>query len=188
MRFASRVVALLLVLVALLVPLAADASNGPCPDDPVLSAQCLTMAPPYYVVINRSVEHLYPERTGTGCEPIILNNPACTDCVGTACTSIDVEAKVCQFLPRPPFGETHVVYEMCCDCATDPDGNWLVRVRDLQPNGSCPVREGTRWVPGLPPGTGIDLPTPLVVGGLAVIGLGLLGAGILLRRRALRSA
>jgi hypothetical protein len=188
MRSSLRVVALLLVLLALLVPLAAQASSGPCPDDPVLSANCLTMAPPYYVVINRSVEYLYPERSGTGCQPIILNNPGCTDCTGAACTSIDVEAKVCQYLPRPPFGETHVVYEMCCNCATDPGGDWLVRVRDLQPNGSCPVREGSRWVPGLPPGTGIDLPTPIIVGGLAVIGLGLLSAGVVVRRRVLRSA
>jgi hypothetical protein len=44
------------------------------------------------------------------------------------------------------------------------------------------------WQDGLPPGTGIDLPAPVIVGGLAVIGAGLLAAGILVRRRTLHTA
>lgn len=185
MRSTLRIAAFLLVLVALLIPMAVSAQE-PCPDDPVLAADCNQTAPPYYVVINRSVEYLYPDRPGTGCQPIILNNPDCTDCMTGDCATIDVEATVCSTLPAPPVGEEHIVYEMCCNCATDPGGSWLVRVRDLQPNGSCPVREGSQWVPGLPPGTGIDLPTPVIVGGLATLGVGLLAAGLLVRRRALR--
>lgn len=187
MRSTLRIAALALVLLVLVVPLAAHASNGPCPDDPQLSRTCVNQAPPYYVVINRSVEYLYPTRPGTGCQPIILKNPNCRDCTSAECAAIDVEGKVCRTLPPPPAGETYVVYEMCCECAANPNGAWLVRVRDLQPDGSCPLRSKD-WVEGLPLGTGIDLPVPIIVGGLTVAGLGLLGAGLLVRRRAVRTA
>ncbi len=187
MRSTVRVATLVLVLLALLVPLGTYASGGPCPDDPELSRTCVNQAPPYYVVINRSVEYLYPERPGTGCQPIILKHPECRDCYSPECTAIDVEAEVCQFLPLPPPGPAPIVYEMCCACAINPQGEWLVRVRELQPDGSCPLRGNGEWVEGLPPGTGIDLPAPIIVGGLAVAGAGLLAAGILVRRRAVRA-
>ena len=187
MRSVVRIAALVLVLLVLLVPLVIQASNGPCPDDPVLSQDCVGTAPPYYVVINRSVEYLYPQRPGTGCQPIILQNPDCKDCMSSECTSIDVEAKVCSTLPPPPAGETAIVYEMCCACAINPDGDWLVRVRDLQPDGTCPLREPGEWIEGLPPGTGVDLPAPVIIGVLAVLGAGLLAAGVVVRRRTLRA-
>jgi hypothetical protein len=41
------------------------------------------------------------------------------------------------------------------------------------------------WYDGLPPGTGIDLPAPVIIGGLALMGGGLLAAGVLVRRRTL---
>ncbi len=188
MRSTLRIAALGLVLLALLVPLVTHASNGPCPDDPELSKTCISVAPPYYVVINRSVEYLYPERPGTGCQPIILNHPDCRDCMSAECTAIDVEDEVCQYLPRPPVGESHVVYEMCCACEVIPEGEWLVRVRDLQSDGTCPLRDPGEWAEGLPPGTGIDLPAPFIIGGLAAIGAGLLAAGVLVRRRTPRIA
>jgi hypothetical protein len=40
----------------------------------------------------------------------------------------------------------------------------------------------------LPPGTGIDLPAPVILGGLVAIGAVLLAAGLLVRRRTLRVA
>ncbi len=188
MRSTLRITALILVLLVLLVPVAGYASGGPCPDDPELSKTCVKEAPPYYVVINRAEEHLYPERPGSGCQPIILKHPDCKDCVSTECDDIDVEAEVCKLLPPPPAGETYVVYEMCCACAIDPAGEWLVRTRDLQPDGTCPIRAPGDWVEGLPPGTGIDLPAPFIVGGLAVIGVALLAAGVVVRRRIVRAA
>jgi hypothetical protein len=192
MRSTLRIMAFILVLLALLAPLAAYASDGPCPDDPVLSKECDTEIPPYYVVINRSVEHLYPERPGTGCQPIILKHPECQNCCqGAECLppAIDVEKEVCQYLPPPPTGETHVLYEMCCDCTTDPGGEWFFRVRLLQDDGTCPIDpENEGCYPGLPPGTGINLPAPVIVGGLAIIGAVLLAAGALVRRRTLRMA
>jgi hypothetical protein len=44
------------------------------------------------------------------------------------------------------------------------------------------------WTDGLPPGTGIDLPAPVIVAGLAALGAGLLAAGLVLRRRTVRMA
>jgi hypothetical protein len=187
MRSTLRISALILVLLALLVPLATYASDGPCPDDPILSENCVPDTPPYYIVINRAVEHLYPERPGSGCQPIILKHPECLDCFSPECTAIDVETEVCQYLPSPPTGQTHVVYEMCCACAVDPNGVWQFRVRLLDEYGKCPLDpENAKWVEALPPGTGIDLPAPLIVGGLAAIGAGLLAAGVIVRRRTLR--
>ena len=96
MRSTLRFLALILVLSALLLPLATYASNGPCPDDPTGSATCNTVAPPWYVVVNRTVADL--NRPGTGCQPIILSHPECTDCLDITC-NIDVQTEVCQWLP-----------------------------------------------------------------------------------------
>lgn len=191
MRSVLRGTALVLVLLILLVPLAAYASDGgPCPDDPELSKTCNQTAPPYYVVINRSVEYL--DRPGTGCQPIILKHPDCEDCQTGACTSIDVEAEVCQTVLKgevPATDPPAILYEMCCACATDPDGEWMFRVRLLNHDGDCPIDpDNPDWITDLPVGTGIDLPAPLIIGGLAVMGLALLAVGVGLRRRALKAA
>jgi hypothetical protein len=85
-------------------------------------------------------------------------------------------------------GADPILYELCCDCSTA-EGSWKYRLREWRADGTCPVvqpQEG--WLDGLPPGTGIDLPTPVIVGGLALIGAGLLAAGVLVRRRALKTA
>jgi len=188
MRSTIRIAALILMFVVLLVPLAVNASNGPCPDDPVLSASCNPTAPPYYVVINRTQEHLW-DRPGTGCQPFILQHPECTTCDTSGdpnCSGIDVDAEVCQAVLSARGAAPGTVYEMCCNCATNPNGYWVYRERHFD-GTSCP--NPGRWVEGqLPPGTGIDLPTPLIVGGLVVLGFGLLGAGLLVRRRTVRVA
>jgi hypothetical protein len=44
------------------------------------------------------------------------------------------------------------------------------------------------WEEGLPPDTGIDLPAPIIVGGLALLGAALLAVGTVMRRRAPRLA
>lgn len=36
---------------------------------------------------------------------------------------------------------------------------------------------------GYPPSTGVELPTPYIVGGVALVGVGLVAAGLFLRRR-----
>jgi hypothetical protein len=187
MRSIFRTIALILVL---LVPLVAYAGGGgPCPDDLELSKNCDNDPPPYYVVINRSVEYL--DRPGTGCQPIILKHPDCTDCTGAACTSIDVEAEVCKPLLTgkvPAADPPWPLYEMCCACAANPDGDWMFRVRNLDQAGNCPVSvDNPDWIPGLPPSTGIDLPTPVIVGGLAIMGLALLVVGVELRRRTVKA-
>jgi hypothetical protein len=141
------------------------------------------------VVVNRSVEYLPWDRPGTGCQPFILANPNCKDCAtpDASCAAIDVEAKLCQPYLRAATGTTETVYEMCCNCATNPAGDWVYRIRTLDDQGNCPITsEG--WQRGLPPNTGIDLPVPVIVGGLALIGAGLLAAGMLVRRRTLRTA
>jgi hypothetical protein len=188
MRAILRLAVLVLVLLVLLVPLISYASDGPCPDDPVASKNCNSVAPPYYIVVNRSEEHLL-DRPGTGCQPFILKHPDCTDCFiagDSPCIGIDVDVEVCQAVMAPrglPAGD---VYEMCCACATDPGGEWLYRIRHFD-GSSCPTQDWG-FQEGLPPGTGIDLPAPLIIGGLAVIGAGLLAAGVLVRRRALHTA
>lgn len=188
MRFTIRVAAIVLVIAALLVPLVGFASDGPCPDDP--NVPCVSTTPPFYVVINRGFEDL--NRTGSGCQPIILNHPECTDCCGEsqACAdaNYDIESRVCPMLAKKVSwtqeNQTEIVYQMCCNCATDPDGEWRFRIRELRRDGTCPVSEQN---PGcyedLPPGTGIDLPVPFIVGGLATIGIGLLAVGVVVRRR-----
>lgn len=189
MRSIMKVTVFVLILLVLQVPVAIYASNGPCPDDPVASASCVQETPPYYVVINRSVEYLYPDRPGSGCQPIILKHPECLDCTSAECAAIDVETEVCQYLPPPAPGDTDIVYEMCCNCATDPAGVWLFRIRELQPDGSCPITQPAEgWLQGLPPGTGVDLPAPVIIGGLVALGLALIAVGVLVRRRSLRPA
>jgi hypothetical protein len=186
MRSTLRVAALVLVLLTLLVPLVVRASDGPCPDDP--SIECLTEAPPFYVVTNRTFEDL--DRAGTGCQPIILKNP---DLVCCEESPPELESTVCPNLASEVAwaddDDTEIVYEMCCDCSTDTEGVWTYRVRLLHEDGTCPIDdENPDCYPGLPPGTGIDLPAPLIVGGLALIGAGLLAAGVLVRRQTVRAA
>jgi hypothetical protein len=182
MRSIFRTVMWILVL---LVPLVAYASGGPCPDDVELSKSCDNDPPPFYVVINRSVEAL--DRPGTGCQPIILQHPDCKDCTGSDCAAIDVEAEVCKPLLAgkvPPAESPWVLYEMCCACAADPAGTWLFHVRLLDPDGNCPISsDNPDWIEGLPPSTGVNLPAPVIVGGLAATGLALLAVGVALRRR-----
>lgn len=193
MRSTLRLAGLILVLLLLLlVPLAARASDGPCPDDPVASKNCAREAPPYYVVSNRSFERLGPEY-GTGCQPWILNNPDCTDCDSESdechAAAVDVEQTICGFGEMPDAGaqEGDVLYEMCCNCpASDPAGTWMYRERILQKNPDTGVWECPDpgpWQTGLPPNTGIELPAPLIISGLAVVGAVLVAAGMLLRRR-----
>ncbi|MGD8904334.1 MAG: hypothetical protein PVI67_12275 [Anaerolineae bacterium] len=183
MRSILRVSALILVLLALMMPLVAYA-QVPCPDD--LTVECLPDAPPYFVVTNREEEHL-ADRPGTGCQPFILANPDCKDCAtDAACLAIDINADVCEAVMAPrglPAGD---VYEMCCACAVDPTGDWVYRVWYF--DGSTCTLESEGWEEGLPPGTGIDLPAPLIIGGAVVLGAGLLAAGLLVRRRSMQVA
>jgi hypothetical protein len=190
MRSALRSLILILVLLGLFIPLTGYASGGPCPDDPVLSKDCEKTAPPFYVVINRNFDDL--ERAGTGCQPIILKNPDCKDCCGEnkPCieASLEVEERVCPLLAERvewvSEAQTEIVYEMCCNCANDPAGTWRYRIRLLGEDGSCPIDElNPGCYEGLPPGTGIDLPAPFVAGGLAAVGMVLVGAGLVVRRR-----
>ena len=192
MRSVVRIVALLVALVALMVITAAAYADGcgtcndpcvgisltgPCPDDLEKSKDCLQTTPPYYVVINRKVE--CTNRTGTGCAPFILNHPEVTDC---ATSTVDVQAELCQdeLLGQVPAGETAVLYEMCCGGTA----GWTFRIRILNPDGTCPLDpDNSAWVAGLPPGTGINLPAPVIVGGLALLGVASLGVGIVVRRR-----
>jgi hypothetical protein len=190
MRSRYGIVALGLVLLVLLVPLATYADGGPCPDDPVGSKNCAKQAPPYYVVINRSFERLGPEY-GTGCTPWILENPDCEDCDTDdqgACfnATVEVEQTICGVeMPEAGAQDGDILIEMCCNCAGDPNGEWQWRERTLQLRDTdiweCP--DPGEWQEGLPPGTGIDLPAPVIVGGLAIFGTVLLGAGVFLRRR-----
>lgn len=187
MRFTWRITALVVLFVVLLVPLTAYASGGKCPDDPELSKDCDPEAPPFYVVINRSVE-LLDERPGTGCQPWILNHPEITDCM---ISEIDLEDEVCTpMLPKRVAinGSDPILYEMCCDCGTE-EGTWMFRVREWHDDGTCPLVEGNEeWIEGLPPGTGIDLPAPVIIGGLAVLGAALVATGLVVRRRSLKVA
>jgi hypothetical protein len=180
MRSTLRILALAVILLLVLVPLAAQA-DGPCPDDPELSKDCYPEAPPFYVVINRDFEAL--DRPGTGCQPIILDHPECEECDLMECTAIDIEGKVCARLEADQ-GDT--LYAMCCDCATDPNGQWTYVEWELDGLGGCEVVG--ELTEGLPPGTGIDLPAPVIIGGLAALGAVLLAAGMLLRRRTLTVA
>lgn len=188
MRFTWRITALILLLVVMVVPLTAYASDGKCPDDPELSKDCDPEAPPFYVVINRSVE-LLTERPGTGCQPWILNHPEIEDCAADGDT-IDIEAEVCTPMLSERVtsdGFDPIIYEMCCDCGTA-EGTWMFRVREWRDDGTCPLGTDQGWVEGLPPGTGIELPAPVIIGGLAVLGVALVAMGMVVRRRSLKPA
>ena len=194
MRSTLRIAGLLLLLASLLLPLVGYAQDVKCPDDP--NVPCVSETPPFYIVINRDFEDL--TRTGSGCQPIILNHPEIEDCCGEsealAEANFDVETNVCPLLADrvdwPVDGEdpTVIVYQMCCDCSGT-TSEWRYRVRLLQADGTCPIDEQN---PGcyedLPPGTGIDLPAPLIIGGLAVMGAALLATGMVVRRRSVRLA
>jgi hypothetical protein len=88
-------------------------------------------------------------------------------------------------MPQAGAQEGDTLIEMCCNCEGNTDGTWMWRERTLQLRDTdvweCP--DPGEWQEGLPPGTGIDLPAPVVVGGLAIFGAVLLGAGTFLRRR-----
>jgi hypothetical protein len=195
MRSIFRVAALILVLAALLLPMTGYASGGPCPDDPVASQNCAQQTPPYYVVVNRGFERL-GSQYGTGCQPWILEHPDCQDCTSgsEAChaAAVDVEQIICGYeMPNAGAQEGDILYEMCCNCTSSPNGAWLYRERRLHYNSEtmaweCP--EYGEWQRGLPPDTGIDLPAPLVVGGLGIVGAALLAIGVVLRRRAVKLA
>lgn len=179
-----RILALILVLLALAMPLAAFA-QVPCPDDPTV--ECYPTAPPYYVVTNRAEVHL-TDRPGTGCQPFILANPDCTDCTGADpdCAVIDIANDVCYDVMHERGMMAGTLYELCCNCAVDPTGDWVYREWDFDGLGCQLVSEG--WLEGLPPGTGIDLPVPVIIAGAVVLGGGLLAAGLLMRRRSLQTA
>jgi hypothetical protein len=183
MRSILRISALILVLLALVVPLAAYA-QVPCPDDPTV--ECFPEAPPYYVVTNRAEAHL-TDRPGTGCQPFIMENPDCIDCrnaADPACSVIDVNTDVCIDVMAAQGMEVGDVYEMCCNCILDPDGEWVYRIRYFD---GTDCAEAGEWMDGLPPGTGIDLPVPVIIGGAVVLGGALVAAGLLMRRRSLQA-
>lgn len=198
MRFTWRMTALILLLVILVVPLTAYASGGKCPDDPVASKNCNPCTPPYYVVINRDFEDL--NRDGSGCQPFILKHPECKDC----CTSngwtpdcqaaiTDVETRVCPLVAsRVDWAtqptKTVVLYVMCCDACAGPNGDWKFSIYNVDSSGNCTVDPQNVCIPGLPPRTGIDLPAPLIVGGLAVLGAALVATGVVVRRRSFKLA
>ena len=183
MRSILRISALILVLLALVMPLAAYA-QVPCPDDPTV--ECYPTAPPYFVVTNRAEAEL-TDRPGTGCQPFILAHPDCQDCVtpDADCAVIDIDAEVCQTVLVPQAMPAGELYEMCCNCAVNPAGDWVYRVWDYDGTG-CILMSDV-WEEGLPLGTGIDLPVPLIIGGAVVLGGGLLAAGLLVRRRSLQT-
>jgi hypothetical protein len=191
MRSTLRIAALIFVLLTMLLPLAAYAScGGPCPDDPVLSQTCDSTTPDFYVVANRTFDRLGPQY-GTGCQPWILENP---DCIGwtvtpTECADAakDVETRICGGeLPSSANPATDKLYEMYCD-----DGHWVYRERPFTaiPGGfECDPAQAGPWMDYLPPHTGIDLPAPLIVGGLAIAGVALVGTGFAVRRRTAKLA
>jgi hypothetical protein len=181
MRSTLRIAALIVVLLVLVVPLGTYAAE-PCPDDPTGSANCLDTAPPYFVVLNRSVEIF--DRPGTGCQPIILEHPECTDCTAPECTGIDIEDEVCQYLPASAGDELFV---LCCNCATDPDGDWMYATYELDGSGGCTMTSDG-FIAGLPPGTGIDLPAPIIVGALVLAAAVLVAGGVTVRRRMVQTA
>jgi hypothetical protein len=191
MRSALRITAFVFVLLMLLVPLASYASGGPCPDDPVLSQNCYPDTPPFFVVSNRTFDRLGPQY-GSGCTPWILENTDCKGCTGGSAECLAAEQEVNDIIcavemPAAGAQPGDVLYELCCKCNVDPDGNWVYREwvfdgTDCAANGPGP------WQKGLPPGTGIDLPAPIIIGGLALIGAALLAAGLLVRRQTVRVA
>jgi hypothetical protein len=172
------------------VPVTECCAGVHCPDDPVLSKECDPDSPPFYVVINRTFEDL--SRPGSGCQPIILRNPRCVDCCNPddkfcGAAQDEVESRVCPLLAaQVDWAEsagTEVVYEMCCGFSPTCEGKWYYRVRLLQEDGTCPIAPDSGCFECLPPGTGIKLPAPLLVGGLAGLGGLMLLVGAALRVR-----
>jgi len=161
-----------------------------CPDNPDLAKNCASVAPPFYVVLNRTFEDL--SRPGTGCQPIIVKHPDCKDCCNPqdpACNeaNVDMETRVCPLLAKrvdwSQSSGTETVYQMCCGETPECKGNkWSYRIRTLRQDGTCPFVDRVCYA-CLPPGTGIDLPAPVIVGGLALLGVACLGVGIVVRRR-----
>lgn len=60
-------------------------------------------------------------------------------------------------------------------------GYYVIHYVNYSPNGCQVVTDGE--YPGYPPNTGPDLPLPLIIGGVAAVGLLLVGAGLVLRRK-----
>ncbi len=198
MRFTWRIAALILLIVVLVVPLTAYAQGGKCPDDPVAAADCNPDTPPYYVVINRDFEAVV-NREGSGCQPFILNNPGCEECCTeegwtedcTDAVEVDMASTVIpEIVDRTDWTawpDGVVLYVMCCDCTT-PEGDWVFSIYTVYEDGTYEADPDNQCILGLPPRTGIDLPAPLIVGGLAVLGAALVATGMVVRRRSLKPA
>jgi hypothetical protein len=196
MRFTWRLTALILLLVVLVVPLTAYASNGKCPDDLELSKDCNPDTPPYYVVINRAFEDL--DRAGSGCQPFILEHPECEDCCSeegwsedcTAAVDDALDSVVDEIVARTDWAAWPngvILYVMCCDCGT-PEGEWVFSIYTVYSDGTYEPDPDNQCNLGLPPRTGIDLPAPVIVGGLALLGVALVATGVVVRRRSLKLA
>lgn len=164
MRSFMKFLALPTAVLILLIPLASYANNGRCPLDP--DVDCAMEKPPYYVIVNRSVEYL-PEGAGAGCWPWALRHPEVTDCVAQA-GSIDFEAEVCLPMLHKRVavdGIDPIIYEMCCNCNTT-GGRWMYRIREWRADGTCPIivgPDGAAWGLGLPPSTRGGGPPPPIL-------------------------
>jgi len=60
-------------------------------------------------------------------------------------------------------------------------GYYVIYYVNYTPNGCQVVPDGEYT--GYPPNTGPDVPTPLIIGGVVSVGLVLVGAGLMLRRK-----
>ena len=60
-------------------------------------------------------------------------------------------------------------------------GYYVIYYINYSPNGCQVVPDGE--YPGYPPNTGPDLPMPLIIGGVVFVGLVLVAAGLMLRRK-----
>lgn len=121
---------------------------------PKSSGACDPDTPPFYVVINGSWEDL--TRTGSGCEPIVLKHPECTDCASCA---IDLEAEVCKPTLAGKVLTGQPVYEMCRSVISDPKRRvvWNYRIRVVFPDGTCPVDPNAIDFVGPHPGIGVGI-------------------------------
>lgn len=61
-------------------------------------------------------------------------------------------------------------------------GSYIMYFIAAPVNGVC-QRTVSQVFQGYPPNTGVDLPAPVIYGGIAVIGIALLAAGMLIRRK-----
>ena len=152
------------------------AAEDPCSQGPAPAKDCDPEPPPYYVVVNS--QQTCTNRNGSGCSPLVLGHPECTDC---ATCNVDVQSDVCE-----PYltgvvseGRTEVVYEMCQTGA-----GWRCRIRNFYSVGNCPIDDANpNWGTCKPEATGINLPAPVIVGGLSILGALFLAAGLVIRRR-----